>query len=91
MKTYFNKNGRPIIRSCKNCVLFKPLPNDPQTGYCLAERIMFAYTMEETVYKLTKSFCLCNTHKFHNEEALSNNAATIDQRDILKNKDEVEH
>lgn len=90
MLTYYNKNGRPIIRSCSNCVNFKPLATDQKMGYCLVSKMLFAYTMEDSIYFMTKSFGLCYKHEFANEELLKTTAKTVDQKEVLKRKDEVD-
>ncbi len=90
MKTYINRNNKPIIRSCANCIHFKPItPKDTQTGYCHAKPLMFAYTMKWNVYCIVKSFCLCNDHLFHNEDQLKSECEQVNMEDILINKNEL--
>lgn len=90
MKTYLDETDKPLIRSCINCVNFKPIaPNDHKTGYCTAKPMMFAYTMEYNVYAIVKSFCLCNDHLFENETYLKENCRQVEMKSILVNKNVV--
>ncbi len=87
MKTYKNINGQPILRSCFNCKHFKPLPDNPQSGYCKARALMFAYTLENTVYAMVKSFYLCESHTLPNEEHLRQiGAEEVELAEVVKNK-----
>lgn len=89
MKTYKNINGQPILRSCFNCKHFKPLPDNPQQGYCKARALMFAYTLQETVYAMVKSFYLCGSHTLPNEDYLKGiGAEEVDLAEVVKNKNQ---
>jgi hypothetical protein len=91
MKTYINRNNKPIIRSCENCINFKKISqNDPRMGYCKAKPLMFAYTMEYSVYAITKSFCLCEDHLFIDEATKMKENKVVNMKDILVNKNELE-
>ena len=89
MITYKNENGRPIIRNCLNCKNYKAIKNLDRTGYCDKLKMMFAYTMESNVFAQVRSFYLCESHLFANEEHLKNHAESVDMRSCLKSKEEI--
>jgi hypothetical protein len=84
MITYKNKNGLPMIRSCYNCVNFKEIENLERTGYCLATKLLFAYTLQNNVHPMVKTFYLCNEHKFINEEILKQVSEQVSLENSLK-------
>lgn len=90
MKTYI-KDGKPLIRSCVNCIQYKPTKEfNGKAGYCNAKPIMFAYTMELSLCMIVKSFNLCKDHFFTDEiEFKEQGLKTVDMKSILKNKDEL--
>jgi hypothetical protein len=91
MKTYVSKNGKPVIRSCANCVHFSQISQrDARMGYCKVKPLMFAYTMKYNVYAIVKSFCLCKDHFFKDEESLMKTHKVVEMIDILINKNELE-
>lgn len=71
LETYVNRNGFPMIRRCQNCIFWKSDNSAQKIGLCTFKPLFFAFTLEPTVYPMTKDFCLCENHKFHNEEKLS--------------------
>lgn len=80
-----------MIRSCANCLYYKKLTTgDGKTGYCQQIPLLFAYTMEQSVYGITKDFCLCDKHKFPNEDLLEQNSEKVDMKTILKSKNDVD-
>lgn len=78
IKTYKNKNGTPIIRKCGNCVHYKAIDGNNLSGYCKMINMLFAFTHEKSVYAIVKDFYLCETHKFVNEELLSENSEEVE-------------
>ena len=50
---------------------------------------MFAYTMQDNVYFLVKSFYLCDMHEFKNEEYLKSVSEHVNMKDVIKNKEDV--
>jgi len=93
IKTYINKNGYPIIRRCQNCKHWKQeLKTEnakTQSGYCKAMPMIFAFTLEKTVFPITKDFYLCESHEFDNEEHLSSVSETMLLKDAIKKKAEI--
>lgn len=80
-----------MIRSCANCLHYKKLASgDGKTGYCHQLPLLFAYTMEQSVFAITKDFCLCEKHKFSNEDILELNSEKVDMKTILKSKKDVD-
>lgn len=48
---------------------------------------MFAYTLQETVYAMVKSFYLCESHILPNEDRLREiGAEQVDLSEVVKNK-----
>lgn len=90
--TYINKNGYGIIRRCSNCKHWSGeivSPNNPKPmGYCKRISMFFAYTLEQTVYPITKDFYLCENHEFENEGTLMNNCEPILLKDVIKKKEQ---
>jgi hypothetical protein len=89
MITYKNKNDKPIIRNCYNCKNYVEVNASEKMGYCSARKLMFAYTMQDNVYFLVKSFYLCDLHEFKNEEYLKSVSEPINMKDVIKNKEDV--
>ena len=82
--TYKNKNGLPMIRSCYNCTHFKEIENLERTGYCQLVKLMFAYTLQNNVHPMVKTFYLCEKHEFTNEEILKQVSEQVSLEDSLK-------
>ena len=89
MITYKNKNNKPIIRNCYNCKNYVEVNASEKMGYCSARKLMFAYTMQDNVYFLVKSFYLCDIHEFKNEEYLKSVSEHVNMKDVIKNKEDV--
>jgi hypothetical protein len=50
---------------------------------------MFAYTLQETVYAMVKSFYLCGSHTLPNEDYLKGvGAEEVDLAEVVKNKNQ---
>jgi len=84
MITYKNKNGLPMIRSCYNCVSFKEIENLERTGYCTKTKLMFAYTLQNNVHPMVKTFYLCEVHEFSNEAFLKTSAEQVSLENSIK-------
>lgn len=89
MHTYKNQNGFPILRSCYNCVHFKPIPDMDRTGHCKNMPLLFAYTLDKSVYAFVKTYYLCDSHRLANEDLLENSAEKVDLKEILKKKKDL--
>ncbi len=90
--TYINKNGFPIIRRCFNCKHWKgdiQLGEDKPLGYCKVEALYFAFTLQPTVYPITKDFYLCVKHAFENEDKLKENSVMVSLKESLKKKSDI--
>jgi hypothetical protein len=90
--TYLNKNGYPIIRRCFNCKHWKgdiQLGGEKPLGYCKVEALYFAFTLQPTVYPITKDFYLCAKHEFENEEKLKDSSIMVSLKDSLKKKSDI--
>lgn len=84
IKTYKNRNGKPIIRKCNNCIHFQLIDKDSQNnGYCKAIPLLFAFTHDKSVYAIVKEFYLCESHQFINEETLKNESEQVDLLEYL--------
>ena len=68
--TYENHNGLPIVRKCANCQHWQTLDAEGTTGYCKQLHLFFAYSLESTVYGITRKFYYCPTHLLQNEDWL---------------------
>jgi hypothetical protein len=87
MKTFLNKNGNAIIRRCENCKNWTKLNDDPKSGYCQLLPLIFAYTLQPTVFAVTRRYYLCETgHQFVNEEHLLKTAQQVEANDIIRPK-----
>jgi hypothetical protein len=92
LATYLNKNGYPIIRRCFNCKHWKgdiQLGTEKPLGYCKVEALYFAFTLQPTVYPITKDFYLCKKHEFENEDKLKENSVMVSLKDSLKKKSDI--
>ena len=87
MHTYKNKNGKPIIRRCANCIHFTKIDNDGSMGYCGRNPLLFAFTMEQTVCFITKPYYLCTDHELKNESHMAQQSEKVDLKSCLKPKD----
>jgi len=87
MLTYLNKENKPIIRRCGNCVHFNLISAIERTGYCKQMPMLFAFTGEQTVFGITKTFYYCDDHEMTNEDFLKNNAIPVEID--LKSKNEL--
>lgn len=87
-KTYTNKNGKPIIRKCSNCIYFKNIDNKQSNGYCKQKPLYFAFTHEKSVYAIVKDFYLCESHAFVNEDILKAESEEVDLQQYLINRNE---
>ena len=90
--TYSNRNGFPIIRKCQNCVFWNSETEfhpKHKVGYCTFSPLFFAFTLQPSVYPITKEFYLCGEHIFKNEDKLAQVSDTVKLKDILKSKDEL--
>lgn len=84
IKTYLNRQGKPIIRKCNNCVHFQQIDKDSQNnGYCKAIPLYFAFTHDKSVYGIVKEFYLCEKHQLFNEETLKNESEEVDLLNFL--------
>lgn len=90
LETYYNHNGFPIIRRCKNCVFWKPETVDDKAGFCVQKPYHFAFTLEANLFAVTRDFFLCEHHKFVNESKLAAVSEKVLLKNILKKKDELE-
>lgn len=89
MKTFLNAQNEPMIRSCMSCKHFQRLSvngSQKDEGYCKVQKLLYAYTMEESVYAIVKKFYLCASHEFKNEKKLMSVAPQIDQLDAINKK-----
>ena len=51
--------------------------------------MIFAFTLEKTVFPITKDFYLCENHEFENEEHLNSVSETMLLKDAIKKKAEI--
>jgi hypothetical protein len=89
LETYVNRNGFPMIRRCQNCIFWEEATGLKKIGFCTLKPLYFSFTLEPTVYPMTKEFCLCESHKFDNEEKLAQICEKKLMKDIIKKKDEI--
>jgi hypothetical protein len=81
--SYLNKNGTPIIRKCGNCINYKHIDDDTNSGYCKINQMLFAFTHELSVYGIVKDFYLCTSHQLHNEDILKLESEEVDLKSYL--------
>lgn len=89
LHTYLNMNGMPMLRRCENCKNWTAdlkLEKSKTYGYCKFKPMYFAYTLQESVYPITKPYYLCENHKFNNEETLELKSQKVRIADILEPK-----
>lgn len=85
--TYKNRNGKPMIRKCSNCVHFAKIDDAQKTdGYCKSNSLYFAFTHEKSVYVIVKDFYLCPTHEFLHEEQLKRDSEEVDLLSYLMDR-----
>jgi len=89
--TYKNKNGFPIIRRCNNCKFWNSGLEfkEENIGYCKAMPLYFAFTLQKTVYPITRDFYLCEQHEFEKEEKLKEVSESILLKDAIQTKDNI--
>lgn len=91
--TYYNRNGYPILRRCKNCIFFntKLIQNESENaGYCTRVPYYFAFTLTPNLYPITKDFYLCSSHKLYNEDKLKEVSDSVPLKEVIKNKEDIE-
>jgi hypothetical protein len=85
--TYKNRNGKPMIRKCSNCIHFTKIDeNHNQNGYCKENPLFFAFTHEKSVYAIVKDFYLCPSHQFVYEDQLKNDSEEVDLLSYLQER-----
>lgn len=85
--TYKNRNGKPMIRKCSNCIHFSKIDETmAQNGYCKENPLFFAFTHEKSVYAIVKDFYLCPSHKFMHEEQLKSDSEEVDLLSYLMDR-----
>jgi hypothetical protein len=92
VETYVNRNGYPIIRRCRNCIYWNnetEVNQKQKAGYCKLKPLYFAFTLEQSVYAITKEFYVCQDHKLEDEDRLKEVCDVVKLKDILKKKDEL--
>jgi hypothetical protein len=89
LETYLNRNGFPMLRRCKNCIHWKEYNPKDNIGFCTLMPLYFAFTLQQTVYGMTRDFCLCEKHKFENEDKLYVFSEKRLLKDVIKKKDEI--
>lgn len=89
--TYKNKNGFPILRRCFNCKFWNSGLEfkEDNIGYCKGIPLYFAFTLQKTVYPITRDFYLCEKHEFEKEEKLKEVSESILLKDAIKNKEDI--
>lgn len=93
IETFINHNGFPMIRRCMNCLHWDKIASDNnnknsgRSGFCKLKPLYFAYTLEPTVFPLTKDYFLCESHQFRNEFELSNLCEKKLMKDVLIKKE----
>lgn len=86
LETYINRNGFPMIRRCQNCIFWNAENYDKKIGLCTFKPLYFAFTLEPSVFPMTKEFCLCEHHLFNNEDKLAQICEKALMKDIIKKK-----
>lgn len=85
MQTYKKATGEIIVRSCINCKQFDQLKYKDREGYCRARPMYFAYTLERGVYPIVKTYYLCDSHCFINENEYKG-LEMVELKDVIKKK-----
>ena len=92
LETFINLNGYPILRRCKNCIFWNDdteLGEKYKAGYCKFKPFYFAFTLEPSVFAITKEFYVCENHKLQDEERLKQVCDVVKLKDVLKKKEEL--
>ncbi len=92
LETYLNRNGFPIIRRCFNCKHWYGeihLGDGNPAGYCKLTPMLFAFTLQKTVYPITRDFYLCEGHEFTNEDKLAQSSEKVSLKDSIKEKKDI--
>ena len=91
LETYFNQSGFPMIRRCFNCKFWSlyTTADGQSLGYCKIKPLHFAFTLQPTVFTITKDFYLCEEHKFKNEDVLEFVSNKILLKDAIKKKEDI--
>ena len=92
LHTYINLNGKPLLRRCENCEHWKRIedkkngsePTPTGSGYCMAIKLIFAYTLKPIRNYQSKYCDLCENHRFANEAELEATAKKILLSDVVK-------
>ena len=87
MITFLNKDGNPIIRQCANCNFYSPIRGADRMGYCSKLPMIFAFTGNQSVFGITRSFYVCDKQRLSNEDHLNEFAEKIDMSNNFKPKD----
>jgi hypothetical protein len=92
LDTYLNLNGTPILRRCQNCKFWNGITektNEPNRnlGYCKFRPLYFSYTLQKSVFAMTKDFYLCEEHNFKNEEFLAEQGRKVSILEALRKKE----
>ena len=90
LDTFLNLNGTPILRRCQNCKFWNSITekNDGKgTGYCKFRPLYFSYTLQKSVFAITRDFYLCEDHKFKNEEFLEEQGRKVNITEALRKKE----
>ncbi len=94
LDTFLNLNGTPILRRCQNCKFWNSITDksDAKTdgkglGYCKFRPLYFSYTLQKSVFAMTKDFYLCEDHKFKNEEFLEEQGRKVNITEALRKKE----
>lgn len=91
LETFHNRKGFPIIRRCFNCKHWSAYSEEANQahGYCKLRPLYFAFTLQRTVFTITKDFYLCELHEFKNEEMLAQVSERVKLKDAIKKKDDI--
>jgi hypothetical protein len=90
-ETYLNRNGFPMLRRCKNCRYWNADTEfkNFKFGFCKAQTLFFAFTLEENCHPITKEFYTCEKHEFEDENRLKDVCEKVKLIDVIKKKDEI--
>jgi hypothetical protein len=91
LETFVNRKGFPIIRRCFNCKNWAPYTDSENKtlGYCKLRPLYFAFTLQPTVFTITKDFYLCEQHQFKNEDILGQVSEKILLKNAIKKKEDI--
>lgn len=93
LETYLNRNGYPMIRRCFNCKHWTgdiQIQGNKPLGYCKLQPLFFAFTLQQTVFSITKDFYLCDKHEFENEEKLKTTSKSVKLKESIKKKEDIQ-